>query len=88
VQRSVRRADRGTLSLDEAEAVPDDRADVSVTDRRLDLQRVMGLVHSLRPFDRQLMLLYLQDLHRRRSNRSRSQQGRPRARQAHALQRE
>lgn len=62
VQRSLRLAERHCVGLEEAELYVDDAADMRLTDRRLDLQRVMALVHSLRPLDRQLMLLYLEDL--------------------------
>lgn len=62
IQRSLRTADRGALALDEATDIVDERVDMSAVDRRLDLQRVMALVHRLPPVDRQVMLLYLEDL--------------------------
>lgn len=62
VERSLRAADRGALTLDDAPEVADERADMGSVDRRIDLQRVMALVHCLPPVDRQVMLLYLEDL--------------------------
>jgi RNA polymerase sigma-70 factor (ECF subfamily) len=50
------------LELDEIEHLPDDRLDPVHTERRLDLQRVLALVHRLAPLDRELMLLYLEEL--------------------------
>lgn len=50
------------LALDEIEHLPDERLDPGHTERRLDLQRVMALVHRLAPLDRELMLLYLEGL--------------------------
>lgn len=50
------------VALDEIEQLPDDRLDPGHTERRLDLQRVMALVHRLAPLDRELVLLYLEGL--------------------------
>ncbi|MCY4746172.1 sigma-70 family RNA polymerase sigma factor [Pelomonas sp. UHG3] len=50
------------LALDEIEHLPDERLDPGHTERRLDLQRVMALVHRLAALDRELMLLYLEGL--------------------------
>ncbi|RZJ13103.1 MAG: sigma-70 family RNA polymerase sigma factor [Rubrivivax sp.] len=50
------------LELDEIEDLADDRHDPGHTERRLDLQRVLALVHRLAPLDRELMLLYLEEL--------------------------
>lgn len=65
VQRQTRRADRHALNLDDAADIEDERADVRATDRRLDLEKVLRLVHRLPPLDRQVMLLYLEDLEAR-----------------------
>jgi len=62
VQRGVRSLDRHLVSLEEAEAIADERESVSSVDRRLDLERVLKLVHRLAPVDREVMLLYLEDL--------------------------
>lgn len=62
VQKSLRFAERGAAELDAAQAEPDDRADPRHVERRLDLQHVLRLVHSLGPPDRQVMLLYLEDV--------------------------
>ncbi|MDM4767108.1 sigma-70 family RNA polymerase sigma factor [Pelomonas sp. SE-A7] len=50
------------LELEEAEHLADERQDPDHTERRLDLQRVLALVHRLKPLDRELMLLYLEEL--------------------------
>jgi RNA polymerase sigma-70 factor (ECF subfamily) len=50
------------LELDEIVDLPDERHDPGHTERRLDLQRVLALVHRLAPLDRELMLLYLEGL--------------------------
>ncbi|SFV09449.1 RNA polymerase sigma factor [Pseudoduganella namucuonensis] len=62
IQRSFRAADRISLDLDEAEAVADERADIANTERRLDMERLLALIHRLAPLDREVMLLYLEDL--------------------------
>jgi len=50
------------LELDEIVELADERHDPGHTERRLDLQRVLALVHRLAPLDRELMLLYLEEL--------------------------
>jgi len=62
VERSLRQAERQGLTLEEAEAQADEGADIAHTERRIDLGRVLALIHRLRPLDRELMLLYLEDL--------------------------
>jgi len=62
VQRSLRHAERSSVTLDEIESLPSDAADIALTERRLDLQRVLALIHRLAPLDRQVMLLYLEDM--------------------------
>lgn len=62
VQRSMRSVERNSTNLEDAELHVDERAEIILTDRRLDLERVMTLVHSLEVLDRELMLLYLEDL--------------------------
>ena len=62
VQRSMRSVERNSTNLEEAELHVDERAEIILTDRRLDLERVMTLIHSLEVLDRELMLLYLEDL--------------------------
>ncbi|MFH7041780.1 RNA polymerase sigma factor [Paucibacter sp. JuS9] len=61
VQQHAGRAQQ-MLALEEAEQLPDERQDPGQTERRLDLQRILALVHRLKPLDRELMLLYLEDL--------------------------
>lgn len=62
VDYSLRQADRQSLDLDAAERVVDERADMSRVERSIDLARVLALVHRLKPIDREVMLLYLEDL--------------------------
>jgi len=62
VQRSRRSANEDYVELETLAAATDEQADISFVDRELDLSRVMAIVHSLRPLDRQVMLLYLEDL--------------------------
>lgn len=62
VGNDQRRADSRTLDLEAAELLADEQADIGRVERRIDLARVLALVHRLRPLDRQVMLLYLEDL--------------------------
>lgn len=62
VARSVRRADRHHVELEAVEPAAMAHFENDRVDRELDLERVMGLVHRLRPIDREVMLLYLEDL--------------------------
>jgi len=50
------------LSLDEVEDRPDESDFERDTDRRLSMDRLLGLIHRLKPLDRQLVLLYLEGL--------------------------
>jgi RNA polymerase sigma-70 factor (ECF subfamily) len=62
IQHSKRAADRAGIDLEALTATVDESADISLLDRELDLNAVMAVVHSLKPLDRQVMLLYLEDL--------------------------
>ena len=62
IQRSLRNAERNCLTLDDIESLPSNSADIDQTERRLDLQKVLALIHQLAPLDRQVMLLYLEDM--------------------------
>lgn len=62
IQRTFRMADRIRLDLDEAEQVADERDSIADTERRMDMQRLLALIHRLAPLDREVMLLYLEDL--------------------------
>lgn len=62
VQRSVRARDRDGATLEDALAHADERTDIARLERQLDLDRIMALVHALAPLDREIMLLYLEDL--------------------------
>ena len=62
VQRALRRPEHAGISLDELEERVDDTASMCHADRRLDLERVMALVHALAPLEREVMLLYLEDM--------------------------
>ncbi|MYM39944.1 RNA polymerase sigma factor [Duganella qianjiadongensis] len=62
IQRSLRNAERNCLTLEEIEHMSSDTAEIAQTERRLDLQKVLALIHRLAPLDRQVMLLYLEDM--------------------------
>lgn len=62
VQRSMRRLELAGASLEDVEAQIDESADMGLTERRLDLDRIMVLIHALAGVDREVMLLYLEDL--------------------------
>ncbi len=62
IQRSARAVDRIELDDDAAAAIIDERADIGNTERRLDMERLLALIHRLAPLDREVMLLYLEDL--------------------------
>ena len=58
-----RRARISKLStLEEIEASPDPADHYRYTEERIALERLMRLIHRLRPMDRQVMLLYLEDM--------------------------
>jgi RNA polymerase sigma-70 factor (ECF subfamily) len=50
------------VSLQQIESAPDPADSYRDTDRRMALERLLELIHRLKPFDRQLMLLYLEDI--------------------------
>jgi len=62
IQRNTRMARQDYAQLETLAAASDEQADISLVDRELDLSTVMAIVHSLKPLDRQVMLLYLEDL--------------------------
>ena len=58
-----RRAGTPTLvSLDELDSVPGAHDGERAVDRRLALDRLIALIHTLNPLDRQVILLYLEDV--------------------------
>lgn len=61
VQRSMKRAERNYVGLEEAELLAGDDG-VAQAERRMDLARLFALIHRLAPLDREVMLLYLEDL--------------------------
>lgn len=62
VQRSLRHAERHSMTLEEIDSLPSETTEINETERRLDLQKVMALIHRLAALDRQVMLLYLEDM--------------------------
>lgn len=62
IQRSMKTVERIDLDDGEADTVADERDAIGLAERRLDLQRLLALIHRLAPLDRQVMLLYLEDL--------------------------
>ncbi len=62
IQRSRRLANQPFTELEALTGAIDEQADISLVDRELDLSLAMAVIHSLKPVDRQVMLLYLEDL--------------------------
>ncbi|MBX9900132.1 MAG: sigma-70 family RNA polymerase sigma factor [Burkholderiaceae bacterium] len=62
IQRNIRSVERSCVEIEEAQHQIDEHADITVTDRRLDLERVLNVIHSLEALDREIMLLYLENL--------------------------
>lgn len=62
VIRQRRANSRFLLSLEEIDSIPQQGGQISETDHRMDLERLLELVHRLSPPDREIMLLYLEDL--------------------------
>lgn len=62
VARSVRRTGGECLELEAAELISDEQADISRVERNIDLVYILTLIHRLRPLDREVMLLYLEDI--------------------------
>jgi len=62
VGRRLRQVDRQCLDLEAAALMPDEHADPGRVEGSMDLERIFALVHRLRPLDREVMLLYLEDV--------------------------
>lgn len=62
VQRSLRTVRQQTVALEDLEAIPADDSAIASAERRIDLSRLLALIHRLQPLDREVMLLYLEDL--------------------------
>ena len=52
----------GLMSLEEVDSMPDPSRHERDADDRLALERLLDLIHGLKPLDRQLILLYLEDM--------------------------
>jgi RNA polymerase sigma-70 factor (ECF subfamily) len=50
------------VGLDELASVVDDSDAESAADRRLSIERLLELIHRLKPLDRQVMLAYLEGM--------------------------
>jgi len=61
VARARRRPDAVLVGLDELAEMPAD-GDGDATDRRLDMSRLLALIHRLPPLDRQFILLHLEGM--------------------------
>jgi RNA polymerase sigma-70 factor (ECF subfamily) len=59
-QRRIKFAD--LVTLEEVEAAPDPTDHQRHAEERIALERLMQLIHRLRPMDRQVMLLYLEEM--------------------------
>jgi RNA polymerase sigma-70 factor, ECF subfamily len=55
-----KRKNRAWVTLEAIEAMPDVQG--HVYEQRMDLERLMALIHQLRPLDRQMTLLYLEGM--------------------------
>ena len=62
ITRQHRSNSRHLATLDQLESIPDDKDHAASSDNLLDTERLVKLVHGLKPLDRQIMLLYLEDL--------------------------
>jgi RNA polymerase sigma-70 factor (ECF subfamily) len=62
VIRQRRNQARTLVSLEELEQVPDPGADAATADTRQALDRLLELIHSLKPQDRQVILSYLEGM--------------------------
>ena len=62
VIRERRAKSQSWLSLEDLEAPPYATDDAGKTEHRLDLERLFELIHQLKPLDRQIMLLYLEEM--------------------------
>lgn len=62
VQRNQRPSERLQVELDALAQHIDESNDVDLSDRNLDLARVMQFIHTLDALDREIMLLYLEGL--------------------------
>jgi RNA polymerase sigma-70 factor, ECF subfamily len=62
VGRSLRQTSGDCLELEAAELMSDEQADISRVERNIDLVYILTLIHRLRPLDREVMLLYLEDI--------------------------
>lgn len=57
-----RSANTRLMSLEEVESIPHRGDQFGDADKRMDIERLLQLIHQLRPPDREIMLLYLEDL--------------------------
>ena len=62
VLRQRRANSRNLVSLEELEAAPDPSDHAGETEQRLALERLLHVIHRLKPLDRQVMLLYLEEM--------------------------
>ena len=60
VLQSRRAKSKNLVSLDVLEDVADEESGEQARERKGDLERLMTLIHQLKPIDRQIMLLYLE----------------------------
>ena len=62
VIRQRRATSWGLLSLEKIESMPNPGDEIREIHDRLDCERLLQLIHRLKPLDREVMLLYLEDL--------------------------
>jgi len=62
VLRQRRWSLRSLVGIEDLESAADERDHAGDTEQRLDLERLLRLIYRLKPMDRQIMLLYLEDM--------------------------
>jgi RNA polymerase sigma-70 factor (ECF subfamily) len=62
VTRQRRANSKHLVSLEEFDSTSEPPEIIQSADQRLDAERLLRLIHRLRPIDRQIMLLYLEDM--------------------------
>jgi RNA polymerase sigma-70 factor (ECF subfamily) len=50
------------VTLEAVEAMPDEAHSTGAQDRHISIERIMALIHQLKPLDRQMTLLYLEGM--------------------------
>src|SRR5262249_52892114 len=62
ITRQQRARSKHLVCLEDFDSMPEPPETNSSPDQRLDAERLLQLIHQLRPIDRQIMLLYLEEM--------------------------